>query len=236
MTEIHLPELEAFLKTLSVSPHHRQYKGFEEDLKGVLNPTRLLERTFWHEKRWMDFSAFVDVYWEENKAVLEARFRQQVNALGKDFKAHLAARLYRTQFGFYTEYHAVILSSIVFSEAGLIVERSSDMDKIGVDFTVNGLDIPYHIHIFVDSPRAWEFRHFKRENKSSNHVTGYHVNFPYKIGGNCLHSLRMLENGFGVYTLNYIAFLRDILVSGRAAGKQEPVVDCTKGLLFAPQR
>lgn len=230
--EIQLADLEAFLETLSVSGHHRQYKGFEEDLKDVLNPTYLFERLFWQERKRLDFPEFVDFCWKENKDELKARFGHQIRALGNEFKSHLAARLYRTQFGFYTEYHAVILSSIIFAEAGLIVERSSAMDRLGVDFTVSGLDVSYHIHIFVDSPRAWQFRQFKKKNKASNKVDGCHVNFPYRISPGCVHSLRMLKNGFGVYRQSYVEHLRNVLVSGCACGEQEPAVDCKNGLVF----
>ena len=233
-SEIQLAHLEGFLETLSVSGHHRRFKGFEEDLKGDLNPTFWFERLFWQERKWLDFPDFVDLYWEENKDKLKARFGPQIRALGSEFKSHLAARLYRTQFGFYTEYHAVILSSIVFLEAGLIVERSSEMDRLGVDFTISGLDTPYHIHIFVDSPRAWQFRQFKKENKASNRVDGCHVNFPYQIRPGCIHSLRLLKNGFGVYRPSYVEHLRNVLVSGRACGQQEPAVDGKEGLLFQP--
>ena len=232
MPTVNLNQLEAFLETTSVSKTHYQNKGFEADLKGTLNPTHLLDRLFWQENVWPDFPDFVALYYEENHLELEARFSADIERLGNDFYKHLAARLYRTQFGFYTEYHAVILADKVFSAAGYVVERSTAMDAKGVDFTVLGFSLPCHIHIFVDSPRAWGYRDFKRLNKASNSVSGCHVNFPYQVASGCIHSLRMLKNGFGVYQRSYVEHLRDVLASGRAYNEQEPRVDCSRGLLF----
>lgn len=39
-------ELERFLETLTLSEKHRAFKGFEVDLRGDLNPTRLLNELF----------------------------------------------------------------------------------------------------------------------------------------------------------------------------------------------
>ncbi len=234
MQKTDLNQLEAFLETTSVSRDHWRNKGFEEDLRGQLNPTHMLDRLFWQEHKWVDFPEFVDLYWAANRQELEARFPADIRRLGNDFHKHLAARLYRTQFGFYTEYHAVILADKVFSEAGFPVERSTEMDAKGVDFTVLGFAVPYHIHIFVDSPRAWSFRDFKRANKASNSASGCHVNFPYQVASGCIHSLRMLKNGFGVYQESYVQHLQEVLASGRALGEQEPSVNCRRGLLFKP--
>lgn len=170
--DINLNDLERFLGTTSVSPHHRTHKDFEGDLRGSLNPTIMLDRLFWHEKQWLDFPDFAHAYWQENQERLQQTFSQKINALGPTFQQHLAARLYRTQFGFLTEYHAAILADAVFAEHGCTVRRSPEMDRLGVDFTVDGLDTPYHIHIFVDSERAWSFRQDKRIQKASNHVLG----------------------------------------------------------------
>lgn len=44
-------ELERFLETLTLSEKHRAFKGFEVDLRGDFNPTRLLNDLFWAKKR-----------------------------------------------------------------------------------------------------------------------------------------------------------------------------------------
>ena len=224
--------LEKFLAVTSVSPRHRAYKGFEDDLLGKLNPTTLLDQLFWHEKRWLDFPEFVQLYWQENQDQLKRTFHQQINTLGFTFQQHLAARLYRTQFGFLTEYHAAILADAIFAEHGCMVDRSPEMDRLGVDFTVNGLDMPYHIHIFVDTERSWAYRQYKRTQKASNHVFGCHIDFPYKVAGGCLHSLRLLPNGFGVYQRAYVEHLCLMLETGQALARQLPYVDCRRGLMF----
>lgn len=233
--EYSLSDLEEFLSQMSVDHTLREYKGFEADLKGNLNPTELLEKLFWSEKRWLDFPQFASLYWQMHETELRRRFPKTFASLGSSAYKHLQARLYRTQFGFLTEYHAVILTASVFVPEGYTVWRGSVLDRVGVDYQIvePATQLRYNIHIFVDSPRAWFYREKKRQTKSSDKVFGQHIDFPYTLEPGCIHSLRMLPNGFGVYTEGYAKHLLKLIKEGNIYGKsQKPMVDCLAGLLF----
>jgi hypothetical protein len=88
------------------------------------------------------------------------------------------------------------------------------------------------LHIFVDSPRAWKFRREKRLRKSSNQESGVHIDFPYQVRRGCIHSLRLLSNGFGVYRREYVEHLKGKILSGECRGVQAERVDCKRGLIF----
>lgn len=214
-SEYNLCELEKFLSTLSVNPNFKNYKGFEVDLKGELNPTELLEILFWNEKKWIDFPEFASLYLEKYKNKLYLEFSPIIKSLGKDFHKHLQARLYRTQFGFLTEYHAVILLATVFVPQGYLIFRSSTLDRLGVDCIIFDPTFKekYNIHIFVESKRAKFYREKKRNMKHSNKLSGIHIDFPYTLKQGFKHSLKFLPNNFGVYTNEYAQYLLDLIKS-----------------------
>lgn len=230
-----ISELETFLETLNLSEKHRNFKGFEVDLKGNLNPTRMLNELFWVKKEWLNIEEFFERYVRTCYPALKQKFANEVVSLGAKFGSHLAARLYRTQIGFLTEYHCAMLCGEVFAPEGFAVRRSPDLDRIGVDIQLVRQKNFYNLHIFVDSPRAWLFRREKRLRKSSNQQEGTHIDFPYQVRSGCIHSLRLLSNGFGVYGRGYVEHLRSKILSGDVLGVQIEKVDCKRGLMFIKQ-
>ncbi len=124
----------------------------------------------------------------------------------KTFVDGLKARLYRTQFGFLTEYHAYFIAKIVFGESN--VTRDVKLDKIGVDFQIYFENNSYNIHIFVDTERSWYYRNKKSKDKNVDDYYGIHVNLPYSLKNNLIHSLKFLENGFGIYKKEYFEYLK----------------------------
>lgn len=162
---------------MSADDSHKKYKGFEEDLKGDLNPTGLLEILFWHRKKWLDFSEFASLYWREYEETLRQHFPQVFASLGSETYSHLRARLYRTQFGFLTEYHAVILLASVFSPKGYTVWRGPILDRLRSRLSDRGAqdqsEIQYpHLHRLrarVVLPRAKTHREVFRPAPWSTH-------------------------------------------------------------------
>jgi hypothetical protein len=229
-----IQHLEEFLSAMSVDPTHKQYKRFEVDLRGELNPTYLAERFFWVEDKWLDFPEFFEEYWKLNETKLKKEFPQIFATLGEQTKRHLEARLYRTLFGYLTEYHAVMLIGYKFSPLGYAVFRGSELDRVGVDCQIRepNEESLYNIHIFVDSDRARQYRSGKLAFKASNKLEGVHIDFPYRIKPGCIHSLRMLPNGFGVYTEDYVEHLLQVIRSGAAIGRKQLPIDCQRGLRF----
>ncbi len=229
---MNIDDLEKFLQTLNLSEKHRAFKGFEVDLKGNLNPTRILNDLFWAKKEWLNIEEFFERYVHIVYVDLKCAFPKEVAQLGAKFGSHLAARLYRTQIGFLTEYHCAMLCEEIFSPDGFVVRRSPDLDRVGVDIQLVRNKECYNLHIFVDSPRAWKFRREKRLQKSSNQQHGTHIDFPYQVRSGCIHSLRLLSNGFGVYRRDYVEHLKSKILSGECLGNQSEHVDCKRGLIF----
>ena len=180
------------------------------DLRGALNPSALLDRLFFQEHRWLDFEEFNDFYLKQNKQGLLTRFPNIPEEL---LLPGLKARLYRTQCGILTEYQAFLGAQAVFGEEN--VSRSLGMDRLGVDFSIRLGAQVYHIHIFVDSPRAWHYRRIKSAQKKVDQLEGVHVNLPYALQAGRINSLHFLPNGFGVYTPAYLRYLQAEITSGR---------------------
>lgn len=133
----------------------------------------------------VDIREFNDYYYDKFSDTTKTKFGFKSYT---EFKEGLRARLYRTQFGFLTEYHAFFLSSILFGEEN--VKRIVELDKAGVDYQIvlNGLD--YNIHVFVDTFRSWKFRWYKSRYKFVNKTPGIHVNLPYSLEQGRFNSLR----------------------------------------------
>lgn len=204
-----LNTLVSFLTSLQLQPHLARIKTIEMDLRGNLNPTVWLNRSFFEQQRYLGFRDFFVYYVTQNEAVLRQNFR---HIAWNELLQGLEARLYRTQFGMLTEYHAFFLCQHLLGEAA--VRRSTDLDKFGVDFQVFFSSQTYNIHIFVDTPRAWFFRNQKIQHKQSNKLAGFHVNFPYSLAANRFNSLQFLSNGFGIYSEPYIRYLQQEISDG----------------------
>ncbi len=180
------------------------------DLKGELNPSFHLDKLFFREKKWLSFEQFYYYYFDQYKDIIKEEFGFADEA---SFEKGLWARLYRTQFGFLTEYHAFYLCSEFFGKENLM--RSVELDKAGVDFQLMVNEKVFNVHIFVDTPRAWSFRNYKSEHKNVNSFQGVHINLPYSLKENNFNSLRYLKNKFGVYTTSYLQYLKEQIETGR---------------------
>jgi TaqI restriction endonuclease len=196
MTKI--DELTTFLSALELNPTLAKTKTAEVDLKGELNPTLWLNDLFFEQNNWLNFTQFKDYYLQNNEEALRNCF---LDTDWEELKKGLEPRLYRTQFGMLTEYHAFYLCKKVFGEENVL--RNKDITRIGVDFQIRFFSQRYNIHVFVDSDRAWTYRKFKSQQKQSGKMEGLHVNLPYSMAENRFNSLAILPNGFGVYTQKY---------------------------------
>lgn len=194
---------EKFLESLELNPDFSMLKTVEMDLKGELNPTEELNRLFYDENKWLNLEDFFDHYLQINKDVLKKRI---CSLKWEEFEKGLKARIYRTQVGLLTEYHAFFMAKKVFGEEK--VKRCVGLDRLGVDFQIFHNNDIYNIHIFVDTPRSWGYRDFKSTHKNVEGVGGFHINLPYSLSEGKINSLRKLKNGFGVYTEEYIEYLK----------------------------
>lgn len=205
-----LKKYEDFLESLKLFPELFKIKDVEMDLKGELNPSAILDDLFFRQTNWLSFSDFFDYYFDRHKEEIKKRFSFPDY---DSFSTGLRARLYRTQFGFLTEYHAFFLSSILFGPEN--VTRSTELDLAGVDFRIRLQNQFYNIHIFVDTTRAWEYRRYKSKHKEVDRLQGIHVNLPYSLQAGRLNSLRFLKNRFGVYTESYLRYFEKEALAGR---------------------
>jgi hypothetical protein len=219
---------QTFLATLRLSPTLAHTKTIEMDLKGRLNPTNLLHSLFFEQKEWLGFQDFYQRYIIENEHLLKANFPEIDWEI---LKKGLEARLYRTQFGLLTEYHAYFACKCIFGSSSVM--RDKELDKVGVDFQLSYQGEVYNIHIFVDTQRAWAFRKFKTENKSVEKVKGIHVNLPYSLKNNRFNSLKFLPNGFGIYTSHYLYYFKNELDKGNI--KNNNIIATTlHGFVYLP--
>lgn len=205
-----LKQYEDFLESMKLYPELFRIKDVEMDLKGELNPSPYLDDFFFHQMKWLSFTDFFDFYFNLHKETIKSRFSFSSY---DSFSEGLRARLYRTQFGFITEYHAFFLSSILFG-AGNVV-RSTELDIAGVDFQIKLNGKLHNIHIFVDTERAWSFRAYKSKYKKVDTLEVIHTNLPYSLQANHFNSLRFLKNRFGVYTESYLRYFESEAISGR---------------------
>lgn len=192
---------ESFLATLHRDPAHFRNKDFEMDLYGELNPSGSLSRLYFEELRWLNFEEFLQHYLALHGATIINRFGFKSS---DEFLPGLRARLYRTQFGFLTEYHAFLLSAVFFGNENVF--RSVELDKAGVDFQINLDNRRYNIHIFVDTDRSWSYRNYKSRNKNVDSLPGIHVSLPYSLKEGKFNSVRYLPNGFGIYQASYLDY------------------------------
>ncbi len=158
----------------------------------------------------LDFEDFYIFYLQQKQDLLRTTFPQIPEEL---LLSGLKARLYRTQCGILTEYQAFLAAQVIFGEE--YVSRSLALDRLGVDFSIQAEGQVYHIHIFVDSPRAWHYRRIKSAQKKVDRLEGVHVNLPYALKAGRINSLHFLPNGFGVYTPAYLRYLQTEITSGR---------------------
>lgn len=198
-----------FLCSLQLNPQLARTKTFEEDLRGDLNPTKLLDELFFRQEQWLNFDAFFDLYWHKYKRLLKDKFPCLKEA---ELLCGLQARLYRTQCGILTEYQAYLASQAIFGVANVC--RSLAMDRAGVDFTITHQEQQYHMHIFVDTQRAWQYRQYKSVYKQVEKVCGIHVDLPYALKEGKVNSLHYLPNGFGIYSPRYLRYLQQEIYSG----------------------
>ena len=199
-----------FLKTLQKDNDLFKVKTVEMDLKGEFNPTNLLDDLFFQQQKWLGFEEFYLFYVQKFSKQLISKF-QPSNL--ENFRLGLKARLYRTQFGFLTEYQAYLLAQEIFGKENVI--RDVTLDKRGVDFQINYHGKRYNIHIFVDTSRSWYYRNFKSKTKHVEDIEGIHVNLPYALEEGKFNSLSYLPNGFGIYTKEYFMFLKNEIDSGK---------------------
>ena len=202
-----LNEYEKFLSGLKLDHSLFHIKTVEANLYGDLNPGKWLDILFFQEKRWLGFEDFLKFYVKQNWDLLHEFKNSNYPNMSKDqFINGIRARLYRTQFGFLTEYHAFLLSKKVFGDNN--VTRDFSKDRIGVDFQISHLGITYNIHIFVDSPRSWYYRNVKSTYRNVDSAPGIHVNLPYSLSQGKINSLLFLDNGFGIYREEYLLYLK----------------------------
>ena len=229
-------------------------KSVEKDLNGNLNPTNLLNEKTFNQKIIMSFPEFNRAYVEINEK--ELRMFAQKNyptmefgtlttdligdyrnyKVPKTFLGGLEARLYRTQLSIYTEYHAYYMCKKVFINQPVL--RDVMMDKLGADFSITYPNCLYLIHFMSDTKRAKLFRNEKEQNKNSNGIKGLHVNilYDYRHDANGLHACKILKNGMGVVTEDYIKYFKSEIennnIANNVKGKINIIGVNEKGFIY----
>lgn len=220
-------DFQNFLASLKKDSDLFKYKTVEIDLKDDLNPTEYPNDLFFRQNKWLNFNEFYEYYLSKNLFQVKLLFSDTEE---EELKKGIRARLYRTQFGILTEYHAYYASRCIFGAENVF--RNKSHDKIGVDYSIILSSEVYHIHIFVDTERSWRFRKIKSEFKNVDSLSGIHVNLPYSLKTGRFNSVHYLPNGFGIYTSHYLKHLKEEILSGRV--KNNNIIGTNKyGFVYA---
>lgn len=204
--DINIDIFEKFLSNLIVDKSLFYVKTIEFDLKWDLNPTNDLNNLFFVENNFLWFHDFFIYYCNKHKDLLIPLIDKYWR---EDFLKWLKARLYRTQFGFLTEYHSYFKCLSIFPNWTVL--RNSNLDKLWVDFIIKHKNHDYNIHIFVDTERAWYYRNFKSKNKFVDDLPWTHVNFPYFLWMWKINAVKYLPNWFWIYTDKYVNYLKNCI-------------------------
>ncbi|MDV6375075.1 hypothetical protein [Deinococcus arenicola] len=226
-----LRALERSLEDFELDSRWRGLHLVEFDLRGDLNPSRMLNSLFFDGGQLPGFADFCDayvaqhfqavgaMYWRllELDPVKDAQTRERMmgryayqrfsdyltaNATDADLEQSLRARLYRTLAGIYTEYHAYFMTLNLLDPQR--VSRSIEADQKGIDFTVSLHARVFNIHVSIDSESAFSALRAKIQTKRVAEADGVHVILPYGIHGRLPESTRKVGRGFHIFRESYI--------------------------------
>lgn len=215
-----LREIESFLNDFKKDDKWKKYHHVEICLKGILNPSVILDKLFFKENKKMYLKEFYFYYVGDKKRNMALRkiYNEDdecKNLTKEEFRNGLKARLYRTMCSILTEYQCYYLCAVIFGEEN--VSRDIKYDRLGVDFTIDYMGKKYHIHSYTDTSRAREKRKEKIKNRNGNSIAGIHVDLPYSLNLNekTIHRGKELKKKFVIYTPEYIEYFKKEIEEGR---------------------
>lgn len=174
-----------------------QYRGWEDDLRGERNPIILLHQVFLQQNLFPSWLDFCRIYYLSHKNWLQP----QIEA-NPAIKPHIKARLYRTTLAFVAELDAASLVAKLVPDG--VVQKSYLWDSQGVDFRLNHNGNTYNFHIFADTPKARQYRQYKREHKASDGLDGIHIDIPYSLNPSDPHGIAYYPSGLGYFRQSYL--------------------------------
>lgn len=133
---MHLEAFEAFLATVDLKTYRDRYRPIklvEMDLPKDIQALEALYKTYWYERRFIDYEDFYKEYLETYNVPIEA-FRTKITMCEDCFHRGLPARIYRTWASIITQIHAGYVAEAVFGNG--TVNMSAELDHKGADFQV----------------------------------------------------------------------------------------------------
>jgi hypothetical protein len=212
-----LDDFETFLGTVNLKSYRDRYRPIklvEMDLPKDIQALDALYKTYWEQRRFIDYDEFYKEYSDFYSTAIES-FRAKITMCHDCFHRGLPARIYRTWASIITQIHAGYVAESVFGAGS--VSMSTELDHKGVDFQVayRGQVLNYQVKKKTFS------REVRRDKISANPITGqfydigyevptedYFVN-PKKLNGEFKlpylrfinnKELKRLPNGFVVFT------------------------------------
>ena len=233
-----LSNLEHSLAQFVLDDRWKHLHLVEFDLKGQLNPSRMLDHLFFTSGELPSFPDFCDTYLKTHFATIktlygellalkkagnitELRDKMSVYAYGRfqwalregvsdqELQQNVRARLYRTLAGIYTEYHGYYLSCHLCGQAN--VKRSAELDSRGIDFMLLLSSNTFNVHVIRNSERAISALKSKLATKKVAQADGVHVVLPYGIHGDLPESTRPVGKGFYIFREEYIVRFCEVL-------------------------
>jgi len=128
--------VEKFLQTINLGEYRDRYRAIkivEMDLPKEIHALELMYKTYWDERKLLNYDEFYEKYLDKYKLDIE-RFRIKTTMCKDCFYRGLPARIYRTWASIITQIHAGYVAQSVFGPG--TVSMSEELDHRGADFQV----------------------------------------------------------------------------------------------------
>jgi len=210
-------KLELFMSGIELDSKLYRDRTVEMDFNGSLNPSILFNNLVFEKKIYVNYTEFWDLYYGDDDRIklLDELYASRYKYMTKeDYIKGVKARIYRSYFGFLTEYNSFLKILKVFGKDA--VTRSVRNDCMGVDITVKYNNEVYHIHIFVDTPISRKYVDNKINKKCNTMLEGIHVYMPYSINHykDTIHRGNKLKGGVYVFPEKYVLYFKGEIDKG----------------------
>lgn len=198
-----MEEFEKFLGSVDLKyyrDNYRPIKLVEMDLPKDMQALDLLYKTYWDQRRFIDYDQFYQEYKTFYYAPVEV-FRSKITMCQDCFYRGLPARIYRTWASIITQIHAGYVAEAVFGPG--TVSMSTILDHNGADFQVvyRGRILNYQV----------KKKSFSREVRSTkvrgSPIAGRFIDIGYEVPAEDYFINPKKLNG--EYKLPYIRFINN---------------------------
>ncbi len=196
-------KFDKFLESVNLNAYREKYRPIkivEMDLPKEIQAISLLYKTYWDNKKFLNYEDFYKEYLKANKTDIE-NFRKKITMCKKCFYRGLPARIYRTWASIITQIHAGYVAESVFGQNSVVM--STELDHQGADFQVNyrGKILNYQVK------KASFSREVRTEKKSQKKIKGQFIAIKYEVPSE--DYFKNPRKRDGEYKLPYLRFTKN---------------------------